>query len=228
MHILLIDDHALFREALLYVLRELDEQVVILEAATSQEALQLAKYYHELDLILLDLALPGLDGLAVLPKLRALAPTVPLVVLSASEKPADVRQALENGAAGYIPKSCSSHEMITALRLVLTGKIYLPTALLAALETLEASPSPLETSAYVEFTPRQQAEFTPRQLEVLHLMGQGLSNKGIGKHLHVAEGTVKLHVAAILRLLNTCNRTQAVIEASRRGLIAHPDQSMSS
>ena len=220
MRILLVDDHALFREALLYVLKQLDEQAVILEAATSQEALRLARYYHELDLILLDLALPGLDGLAVLPELRALAPTVPLVVLSASEKPTDVRQALEDGAAGYIPKSCSSHEMITALRLVLTGKIYLPTALLASLETLEASPSPVATSRY--------ADFTPRQLEVLHLMGQGLSNKGIGKHLHVAEGTVKLHVAAILRSLNTCNRTQAVIEASRRGLIAYSSQSVSS
>lgn len=227
MRILLIDDHALFREALLYVLKQLDEQAVILEAATSQEALQLARYYHELDLILLDLALPGLDGLAVLPELRALAPTVPLVVLSASEKPADVRQALEDGAAGYIPKSCSSHEMITALRLVLTGKIYLPTALLASLETLPPA-APPATAGHADSTLRHQADFTPRQLEVLHLMGQGLSNKGIGKHLHVAEGTVKLHVAAILRLLNTCNRTQAVIEASRRGLIAHHGQSVSS
>lgn len=220
MHILLIDDHALFREALLYVLKQLDEQTMVLEAATSQEALRLARHYHELDLILLDLALPGLDGLAVLPELRALAPTVPLVILSASENPADVRQALEDGAAGYIPKSCSSHEMITALRLVLTGKIYLPTTLLASLEALQPSPLPAETSTH--------AGLTPRQLEVLHLLGQGLSNKAIGKQLNVAEGTVKLHVAAILRLLNTRNRTQAIIEASRRGLITYSGQQVSS
>lgn len=219
MYILLIDDHTLFREALLHVLKQFDEQAVILEAATSQEALRLAKYHHELDLILLDLALPGSNGLAVLPELRGLAPTAPLVVLSASENPADVRQALEGGAVGYIPKSCSSHEMITALRLVLAGKIYLPTTLLASLEALQLPPPLAETSKH--------SELTPRQLEVLHLMGQGLSNKRIGRHLNVAEGTVKLHVAAVLRLLNTSNRTQAVVEASRQGLIVYPGQGVS-
>lgn len=211
MHILLIDDHILFREALLYILKQLDPEAVISEATTSQEAVRIVKYYPDLDLILLDLALPGWDGLAVLPELRRMAPTAPLVVLSASENPVDIRQALEEGAAGYIPKSCGSQEMITALRLVLAGRIYLPAALL---ESLEAPPLPAETFKH--------AELTPRQLEVLHLMGQGLSNKWIGRRLNVAEGTVKLHVAAILRSLNTANRTQAVIEASRRGLIASP------
>lgn len=219
MRILLVDDHALFREALLHIIKQFDAQAVVIEAATSQQALQLAAHYHDLDLILLDLALPGVDGLSALPELRRLAPSVPLVVLSASESPADVQQALESGAAGYVPKSCSSHEMIAALRLVLAGEIYLPAVLLMAIGASQR-PQPLSRDP-------KTSELTPRQLEVLHWMGQGLSNKRIGKCLSLTEGTVKLHVAAILRVLNTRNRTQAVVEASRRGLLATAERRVS-
>lgn len=216
MRILLVDDHTLFREALQHVLREFDGAAVVIEAATAQEAVRLAAHYHDLDLILLDLALPGLNGLSALPQLRDLRPTAPLVILSATEETSAVRQALEAGAAGYIPKSSSSHEMIAALRLVMAGEVYVPPALLAALAALETTATPIagsvETYGAVE-------GLTPRQVEVLRLMGQGLSNKGICRRLNVAEGTVKLHVTAVLRALNTSNRTQAVIEATRRGLI---------
>jgi DNA-binding NarL/FixJ family response regulator len=216
MRILLVDDHTLFREALLHVLRQFDSTAVVIEAATAREAIRLAAHYHDLDLILLDLTLPGLNGLSALPELHELRPTAPLVILSASEDSVDVRQALEAGAMGYIPKSSSSHEMITALRLVLAGEVYVPPAMLAALEGLEA--------ASVEVTGAAVEEggvngLTHRQLAVLRLMAQGLSNKGICKRLNVAEGTVKLHITAVMRALNTCNRTQAVIEATRRGLI---------
>lgn len=215
MRILLIDDHTLFREALLHVLRQFDNTAVVIEAATAREAIRLAAHYHDLDLILLDLTLPGLNGLSALPELHELRPTVPLVILSASEDSVDVRQALNAGAMGYIPKSSSSHEMITALRLVLAGEVYVSPAMLAALESLEAG-SMQVTAAAVE---ESVEGLTPRQLEVLRLMAQGLSNKGICKRLNVAEGTVKLHVTAVMRVLNTCNRTQAVIEATRRRLI---------
>lgn len=222
MRILLVDDHTLFREALQHVLRQFDGAAVVIEAATAQEAVRLAAHYHDLDLILLDLALPGLNGLSALPQLRDLRPTAPLVILSATEETSAVRQALEAGAAGYIPKSSSSHEMIAALRLVMAGEVYVPPALLAALEALETTATPtvgsVETHGAVE-------GLTPRQVEVLRLMGQGLSNKGICRRLNVAEGTVKLHVTAILRALNTSNRTQAVIEATRRGLIPPADPS---
>lgn len=221
MRILLIDDHTLFREALLHVLKQFDSAAVVIEAATAREAIRLAAHYHDLDLILLDLSLPGLNGLSALPELHGLRPAVPLVILSASEDSVAVRQALDAGAMGYIPKSSSSHEMITALRLVLAGEIYVPPAMLAALETLETAPSPS--------TPPPLEEggvegLTPRQVEVLRLMAQGLSNKGICRRLNVAEGTVKLHVTAIMRALNTCNRTQAVIEATRRGMISRLDK----
>lgn len=220
MRILLVDDHTLFREALLHVLKQFDSTAVVIEAATAREAIRMAAHYHDLDLILLDLALPGLNGLSALPELHALRPTTPLVILSASEDCIDVRQALEAGALGYIPKSSSSHEMITALRLVLAGEVYVPPVMLAALEGLEAA-SVQVTAASVE---GGVDGLTPRQLEVLLLMAQGLSNKGICKCLKVAEGTVKLHVTAVMRALNTCNRTHAVIEATRRGLIPTSDQ----
>ena len=222
MRILLVDDHTLFREALLHVLGQFDSTAVVIEAATAREAIRLAAHYHDLDLILLDLTLPGLNGLSALPELHELRPTAPLVILSASEDSADIRQALDAGAMGYIPKSSSSHEMITALRLVLAGEIYVPPAMLAALEALETASSPVDAASSME--ERGIDGLTPRQVEVLRLMAQGLSNKGICKRLNVAEGTVKLHVTAVMRALNTCNRTQAVIEATRRGLIPALDR----
>ena len=218
MRILLVDDHTLFREALLLVLRQFDSTAVVIEASTAREAFRLATHYHDLDLILLDLTLPGLNGLSALPELHGLRPTVPLVILSASEDSADVRQALDAGAMGYIPKSSSSHEMIAALRLVLAGEVYVPTALLEALEALEEN-APTQVAA-PGAEERAIDGLTPRQVEVLCLMGQGLSNKGICRRLNLAEGTVKLHVTAIMRALNTGNRTQTVIEATRRGWIA--------
>jgi DNA-binding NarL/FixJ family response regulator len=134
---------------------------------------------------------------------------------------------LQAGAAGYIVKSCSSHELIAALRLVLAGDVYIPPALLAALASLPATSTPVASvqipTVWVEEA--GEGELTPRQVEVLRLMGQGLSNKSIGKRLELTEGTVKLHVTAILRALNAGNRTQAVIEASRRGLIPSPIES---
>ena len=216
MRILLVDDHTLFREALLHVLRQFDSTAVVIEASTAREAIRLTAHYHDLDLILLDLALPGLNGLSALPELHGLRPAVPLVILSASEDSFDVRQALEAGAVGYIPKSSSSHEMITALRLVLAGEVYVPPALLAALEANDTASIQMTVAAAGEGSVEG---LTPRQVEVLRLMAQGLSNKGICKRLNLAEGTVKLHVTAVLRALNTCNRTHAVIEATRRGLI---------
>lgn len=218
MHILLVDDHTLFREALLHVLNQLDEQVAVLEAADVSEATQLIAHTHNLDLLLLDIDLPGVDGLTALPNLRELAPTVPIVVLSGSENANDVQCALDHGSVGYIPKSCSSHEMLTALRIVLQGDVFVPPKLLSKLgkEPLMAE-KPEEKSD-------SQSLLTSRQVDVLELMAKGLPNKSIANTLNVVEGTVKLHVAAIMRALGARNRTHAVTEASRRGLISTTDE----
>ncbi len=216
MRILLVDDHTLFREAILHVLNQLDPQVVVFEAENAEGAAQLITHTKNLDLVLLDLNLPDLDGLMALPYLRELAPTVPIVVLSASEDPQKVQQALDKGAVGYLPKSCSSHEMLAALRIVLLGEVFIPPKLLGKLgePALSLAPNNSDNSDI-----SSQSPLTPRQMDVLSLMAKGLPNKSIARELNMAAGTVKLHVATIFRALGTHNRTQTVTEASRLGLL---------
>lgn len=220
MHILLVDDHTLFREALLHVLNQLDTHVLIREASNAEEAAQLISRFANLDLILLDIDLPGVDGLTALPDLRELAPTVPIVVLSGSETTAHVTRSLENGAIGYIPKSCSSHEMLAALKLILEGEIYVPARLMGKLNAPILSGKSANTSEQLPVL------LTSRQVEVLELMTKGLPNKSIARTLDVAEGTVKLHVAAILRTLGARNRTDAVMQASRLGVLPQNSSNM--
>ncbi len=218
MHILLVDDHTLFREALFHVLNQLDSSVFILEANNVEEAAQLVSRSRNLDLVLLDIDLPGMDGLTALPELRELAPTLPIVLLSGSENASHVTRALEKGAIGYIPKSCSSHEMLTALRIILQGDVYVPPRLMGKVST------PLISSAHSVNEQCTSSPLTSRQIEVLELMTQGLPNKSIARTLNVAEGTIKLHVAAILRTLGARNRTEAAIQASKLGLIDNYQQ----
>lgn len=169
--------------------------------------------FNNLDLILLDIDLPGVDGLTALPDLRELAPTAPIVVLSGSETTAHVARALENGAIGYIPKSCTSHEMLAALKIILEGEIYVPARLMGKLN------APILSGKTVNTGKLNPALLTSRQVEVLELMTKGLPNKSIARTLNVAEGTVKLHVATILRSLGARNRTDAVMQASRLGVL---------
>ena len=214
MHILFVDDQTLFREALLNVLQRLSQGVVVIEAASAKEAKRLAMHYQELDLILLDLALPDANGVSLILELQSLAPTVPVVVLSATEAALTVQQALESGAAGYIPKSSTSHEALAALRLVFSGDIYVPPKLLRSLDVLTSS----SKSAHDDNESKETSAETvlsPRLLDVLRLMAQGLSNKIIARQMQLAEGTVKLHVASILRVLKVSNRTEAAMMGAR-------------
>jgi DNA-binding NarL/FixJ family response regulator len=211
LQILLVDDHALFREALVHVLMELDQDVAVLQAGTASEALEAASHYRDLDLVLLDLALPGVDGLSVLPKMRHRMPTVPIVVLSGIDKLQIVHKAISAGAAGFISKASNSVAMKNALSLVLSGEIYFPPALVGlddiAGETTQASPR------------QSDSNLTQRQLEVLELLSHGLPNKSIANRLDLTEGTIKLHITAILRKLRVRNRTEAVRVATQRGVL---------
>jgi DNA-binding NarL/FixJ family response regulator len=211
--ILVADDHALFRDGLRYVLARLDDDVEFLEAKNCAEALALVGSRSDLDLVLLDLAMPGMDGLAGLRALRARGPAVPVVILSASEEPADVRRALDGGAMGFIPKSSTSSVMLSALRLVLSGGVYLPPAFL---ERNHGGKMPIAPSSV------EALGLTSRQHDVLRLLGQGQSNKEIARVLGLAEGTVKLHISAILRVLGVHNRTGAVVAAARLLGLAGP------
>lgn len=219
MKILVVDDHPLVLEALRAVLHQLDTDVEVIDAATSDRARQLVSEHADADLLLLDLGLPDADGFTLLADLRAEYPTVPVVVLSGSESREDVTRALDLGAMGYIPKSHSSDVLIGALRLVLSGGLYVPPAMLRH-EAPATRPSTALSPAGRSAVPARPEALglTPRQSEVLALVLQGLPNKVICRRLNLAEPTVKVHMQAVLRTLDAENRVQAVIEASGRGL----------
>ena len=218
--ILVVDDHPLILEALHHVLRQLDREVEVYEARTGAEGRKLVAAHPETGLLLLDLTLPDVDGLALLSELRHDFPAIPVVVLSASDSREDVLRAIDLGAMGFIPKTSSNQVMLQALRLVLSGGVYLPPAALvhqegAEIETAgKSAPDPIGPTRVTT----RELGLTGRQAQVLALILQGKPNKVICRELGLAEGTVKIHVAAILRALNVSTRTQAVIEASRLGL----------
>jgi DNA-binding NarL/FixJ family response regulator len=211
MKILLIDDHSLIRDALRGVINELIVDAAVLEASNCNQANQLIQQNPDLRLILLDLNLPDRDGFAFLTELRSSHAPISLVVLSGFHERKNVMRALELGALGFIPKSSPREVMVNALRLVLSGGIYIPPEALPLMEKAVAKPSlsrPMSPAA---------AGLTERQLEVVALMMQGKSNKTIARVLHVAEPTVKHHVTAILKALNVANRTEAVIAVGALG-----------
>jgi DNA-binding NarL/FixJ family response regulator len=213
MKILIADDHALFREGLHYTLETLVENVEIMEAQNGTEAIQIVRNFPDLDLVLMDLDMPGINGFEGLLALRKSYPELPVVIVTASEYEQDMIRIMKSGAAGYIPKSHTSQEMLNAIRQILNGDIYVP-VLGASSGTFHIR----QSSGLGSIQRADQYELTPRQREVLKLMCDGLSNKAIANKLGMAEGTVKIHVTAILKSLNATNRTQAVITARETGL----------
>jgi len=214
MRILIVDDHALIREALRNVLRELDGSVAIREAGSAQEATALLDQDSDCDLIVLDLGLPDRDGFTVLAELRERFPATSIVVLSAFNDYANVTKALDLGAFGFIPKSGSREVMLSALRLVLAGGIYIPPDILNPAKV--GSPIPSAAAGQQGPSPHDLG-LTERQVDVLALMMQGKSNKAICRTLDLAEPTVKKHVTAVLHVLNVTNRTEAVIAVANLG-----------
>lgn len=220
MKILIVDDHPLIREAVRHVLAQLDRDVEVLDAESCEEAAEQIGAHPELDLVLLDLSLPGLSGLSALESLRERFPAVPVVVLSARDDPAVVVAALDAGAMGFIPKTSSNELMISALRLVFSGGVYVPPQAISNLPHDEhAAPEAFREPPALGISP-SEIGLTERQSDVLALLLQGKPNKVICRELNLAEGTVKIHVTAILKALGAANRTQAVIAASRLGLRA--------
>ncbi|MGE5514615.1 MAG: response regulator [Bacteroidota bacterium] len=217
MKILIADDHELFRDGLRHVLDQLGGSLSIVEASDFAQAVAAVEREPDIDIVLLDLNMPGMPWNEGLQRLKEMLPeAVPVIVLSASDDRRHVLQAVNMGAAGFIPKTSSSRVMLSALKLVLSGGVYLPPALLEQGNSQDGV-GPLANENAVSF-------LTPRQREVLALLGQGKSNKEIARVLQLAEGTVKLHVTAILKALNVNNRTRAVVAASQLGLTS-PDTS---
>ena len=212
MKVLLIDDHALFRDGMQLVLAKLDEAIQVFNASSYEEALPVINENLDLDLILLDLGLPGLSDIDALKAVRKKIPLAPVVILSSNDDGAKVQQILKLGAQGYIPKSTSAELLIRSLKLVLSGGIYIPPEILSQLGN-EAN-NPVNNKPEVIDTP-----LTPRQHEVLAKLIHGYSNKEIGRLLDMAESTVRVHIAAILKALNVSNRTRAAHVAVQKGWV---------
>jgi DNA-binding NarL/FixJ family response regulator len=220
MKFLLVDDHALIREALRGVLKELDEGATIFEASRWGDAARLLDEHSDLALVLLDLGLPDRDGFAALEETRAHHPKIPVVILSGSCDRDYVVKALDLGAVGFIPKSGEREVMLSALRLVFSGGVYIPPEILSRPETPHgpaSSPGPGRRSEGPAPTLPSDLGLTARQVDVLALMMRGKSNKAICRILNLAEPTVKNHVTAILKALKASNRTEAVIMVGALG-----------
>ncbi|MEW5769202.1 MAG: response regulator transcription factor [Pseudomonadota bacterium] len=207
MRILLADDHPLFREGVKPVLEKPDDDVELLEATDYPSAFATMHRAGEVDLALLDLYMPGMDGLEGVSRFRSTFPDTPVVVLSASEQTQDIQKLLAYGALGYISKASHSEAILSALRQVLSGGIYIPPSLLDP----TGVPKPLPEGI-------RNSPLTARQIDVLRELAKGLSNKQIAEVLDVTEGTVKIHLAAVFRILKVNNRTEAVLVAQKMGL----------
>lgn len=216
MKILVVDDHPLILEALQHVLQQLDGEVEVHAAHSADGGRALMAAHADADLLLLDLHLPEASGFTLLSELRELFPSVPVVVLSGFDRREDVLQALDLGAMGFIPKRSASQIMLQALRLIVSGGIYVPPEVFMQRD-MSTTDTPQRREGERPLRPRDLG-LTSRQAQVLALVLHGKSNKVICRELGLAEGTVKIHVAAILRALKVSSRTQAVIEASRLGL----------
>ena len=203
MKTLLVDDHTLLRQTLAVVIGQTWPTLQLLEAGSLSEACRQCAAHPDLSLVLLDLGLPDAQGLQGLALLRERAPQARLVVVSAQDQPQMVLDAIEAGAAGFIPKTTEFRVMVNALDLVLQGGVYLPPGMATA-PLLTPAPDGLDLS--------------PRQLHVLGLLMAGHSNKSIARQLDLALSTVKTHLEAVFQRLGVNSRTQAVLMVARLGL----------
>lgn len=213
MRTLLVDDHVLFREGLELVLRHLDARVEVRHADSVEQARRVIAAGPSIDLVLLDLHMPGMQGLDALHALRASAETPAIVVLSGSEDVNIVRQAIEDGAMGFIQKQSDSRTMMAALQMVLAGGVYLPPVCLA-----DARARPAAPAAPTARERLNRLGLSARQGEVLAKVAQGKANKVVARELGIAEATVKSHVAAVFDALDVHSRTEAVYAIARLGL----------
>jgi len=203
--LVIADDHPLFRGALREAVVGLFERVEIIESASFDDVVKLLEAGAEVDLILLDLTMPGVRGFSGLLYLRAQYPSVPVVIVSANDDPAVIRRCIQFGSAGFVPKTLGIDMIRTAVARVLEGGIWMPS-------DVEVGSTPDSESADLV---SRLGSLTPQQIRVLMMLSEGLLNKQIAYELNVSEATVKAHVSAILQKLHVESRTQAVIAAAK-------------
>lgn len=225
MKILIVDDHSLVREGLQAILSRSDLSAQYVEAWDAASVWRQLDQHPDLDFVLLDIQLPDCSGLDLLTRIVERNPNLPVVMLSADHDSSTVTHALNLGASGFLPKTSLSNVLISVIRLVMAGGVYIPAeALRKPLLTVE----PLQTKSPPPAT-LETLRFTARQIDVFRYLLQGMSNKQICRKIDLAEATVKIHVRGILRALDVNSRAEAIAKAAQIGLQAPDDgESLSS
>lgn len=224
MKILIADDHELIREGLRAELAERFRHALFLVAESADGVRSVVVNHQDIDLILLDLKMPGGDGFALLTELGHRCPNSYIMVISASEKTSDMVKSLDCGAAGYLTKSMSKALMLTAIELVLAGGVYLPQQLAQPSADLPDAGDRASTVASANAIAARVRRLTDRQLDVLRYICLGKSNRAIADELQISLHTVKNHVAGVLKALEVKNRTAAAIAAEQMGICTKKEQ----
>ena len=206
-HFIVADDHPMVREALSLALSNAFAGALVTQAGSFEEASAAIAAQPETDLVVLDLDMPGMQGLAGVAALRSLYPTAPLIIVSATRNPAAMRQAVEMGAAGFIPKSAPMDQIVASVRAAMRGEVILP----------PGAGDGVLPSQDVDLAARA-ASLTPQQHRVFALMAEGKPNKIIAFDMQIGEATVKAHVTEILRKMGVHSRSQAIVLAQRLAL----------
>ena len=224
MKILIADDHELFLKGLEIILQDFNPEAELVKAKNYTEILNIINKDQSFDLILTDLAMPGGVWLDALKEIHEKLPNTPIIILSAVFEKEIVQKTFDLGASGYIPKTSSNAVILSAVNLVLSGAVYIPAELLKEtsstsfnkLKEIDVLPENIDLKEKIKI-------LSPRQLDVLKLIAEGKSNKQIAFDLGLSEGTIKLHITAILKILNVYNRTGAVAQATTLGILNNHD-----
>ena len=205
LNILIADDHDLVREGLKQTLARLPSAITFIEAGSADEVRQALADFPPVSLVILDLHMPGANGLELLTTICNEHPDIPVVILSAIEESQVMQRTIDRGAAGFIPKSAANEVLVGALQLVLAGGVYIPNEILNK-KAIDTESVPGRTGNLLE-----PPKLTDRQMDVLHLLSNGESNKIIARKLGLSEHTIKIHISAIFKALGVNNRTAAAI-----------------
>jgi DNA-binding NarL/FixJ family response regulator len=219
--VLIVDDHSLVSEGMALILKKLHPDAEAVCAVSFAEALEQLRQQTGFDLVLLDLGLSDVHDLSGLLRLRSLYPAIPVVVVSGQDDRDTVIEALDAGAMGFIPKSSPTPVLANALRLIFSGGIYVPPVVLLRAHEATLPHAALEP-ATIDNAALEALNLTGREVQVLGYLMHGLTNKLIARELDISDNTVRKHVTTVLRTLRVRNRTEAVLEAARRGFRVNP------
>lgn len=219
MKILLADDHALIREGFERTLTGMELNMDFVHAEDRDTVLTQLASHQDIDVILLDLFMPGVKGFDLLSEVCDKYSNIPVIVISGTEDPRYMRKSIDNGASGFIPKSAPTDTMMSAIQLVRNGGVYIPADMMQKKSLTTNNHGNVPSQTLSNEIREAAGKLTARQQQVLDLMGRGMSNKEIARELNVSDHTVKIHVAAVLRLFNAANRTEAVVMAQNAGVL---------